>query len=166
MKINRPLAAPLFALLLLPGCGDLLFPPPSDQELLRVFRDKQEVFNELVTRMCTGEAEKVVMMSPEWARPEIGEAEKQEFYRLFKEIGAKGAQAAPWQGECILRIPVWSVGLGGDGDYKGYNFGRGLHGDVTVWLESLDGVDRRSLEISFFAREIDEDWSLYFDHWP
>jgi len=153
------------AVLAFAGCR-MLLAPPSDERMLKTFHEKRDVFEELKDRMCADVAYEVVMMSPERSRPEIGEVEKQAFYRLFKEIGAKGVQSVHLAEGCSVDIATWSVGLAGGGDYKGYRFGPLIHADEIVWIESLDEVDRSSLEIGFFARKIDDDWSLYFDHWP
>lgn len=153
------------AVLAFAGCR-MLLSPPSDERMLKTFHEKRGVFEELTDRMCAKDEPSTVMMSPEWSRPEVYEKEKQELYGLFDEIGAKGIQSIHQAEGCSVNVATWSVGLAGGGDYKGYRFGPLIFANKVVWLESLDEVDRRSLEISFFARKIDDDWSLYFDHWP
>lgn len=140
--------------------------PPDDAAMLATFTEKREIFETLKDRICALPHSQTVMMSPEWSRPEVDQATREGYHHLFAEIGARGIQSVRTEDGCGLTVDVWSVGIGGDGDYKGYDYRLRIHETDATWLDSLDAVDRASHEIAFYYRRIDDDWSLYFNHWP
>lgn len=103
------------------------------------------------------------MMDPEWADPKIDDAERAQFHSIFKKIGAKGVY---YDGSCSFRIPVWSIGFAGGGDYKGFSYRPQPHWLGSVTEGSLDQARRDGGETVFLSRRIDGDWFLYFQHWP
>jgi hypothetical protein len=138
-------------------------PPPADEEMIATFNRHRTHFEALRERLCTLPDSQVVMMDPEWSRPEVSEADKEWYYSRFKIIEARGVQSVP--NPCRVSVEIWAFGFAGDGDYKKYVYGLPLH-EETIDLENLDAVDRSSPEISFFRRKLEDGWSLEFHHWP
>ena len=103
------------------------------------------------------------MMDPEWSEPKATDAERAEFYALFKVIGARGVY---YDGDCSFRVLVWSVGLAGGGDYKGYSYNPQESWRGSVVTQPLDETDRSSAKKIFVSRALKDDWYLYFQHWP
>jgi hypothetical protein len=127
------------------------------------FQVETRAFNELRELLCRTPDKRVVMMDPEWAQPKISEAERALFYSLFQKIGAKGVY---YDGSCSFRIPIWSVGFAGGGDYKGYSYRPQPEWRGSVIEGNLDQVERDSKQRVFVSRRLDGDWFLYFQHWP
>ncbi len=160
VQMRRILIFPLLASII-SGCGG---DPPTDEQMLSVFSENREVFSELRESLCVDGKRRAVMMDPEWSKPEVSPQEKEHFYHLFQSINARGVY---YDGDCNLRIAVWSIGLGGDGDYKYYaHWPTGPRESEAIERSSLDSIDRSSLNIEFFYRPIEENWYLAFDHWP
>lgn len=104
---------------------------------------------------------KVVSMDPEWSKPAALSANvKQRYYELFKAIGVKEAQS--YDG-CRVQLSVWSVGIGGDGDYKQYQY-RPSNNEREV--SSLDHLPLSSNKVEFYYRKLANDWYLEYAHWP
>ena len=103
------------------------------------------------------------MMEPEWSQPTASEEERAEFYALFKEIGASGVY---YDGNCSFRLPVWSVGFAGGGDYKGYSYNPQEHWRGVLTSQPLDEIDRSNQQRIFASRALKGDWYLYLQHWP
>ena len=151
---------PFFASIL-SGCGG---DPPTDEQMLSVFRENRDVFAELRESLCVDSDRRVVMMDPEWSEPEVLPQDKEQFYHLFQSINAKGVY---YDGDCNMRIAVWSIGFGGDGDYKYYaHWPSGPRESEATERSSLDSIDRSALDIELFYRPIEENWYLAFAHWP
>lgn len=143
------------------GCSS---EPPTDAQMLAVFQNNKTDFELLRDHLCKNDDRRMVMMDPEWSKPPTSEADKKTLYSIFKRIGAKGVY---YDGNCSLRVAVWSVGLGGDGDYKYYSYRpqESIHIKTQI-VSSLDEVDRASLEHAYYLRPISEGWYLALDHWP
>ncbi|MEJ0009771.1 MAG: hypothetical protein WDN72_04160 [Alphaproteobacteria bacterium] len=162
--------------------------PPADQEMIDNFYRHRDQFEELRRIVCRLPADRTevmhgarfmtVMMDPEWARPQIPDAEKQRYYSLLKTIGATGVQGEV-QPECVLDIEVWSTGFAGNGDYKHYHYGvdHDPNAKQMTRVGSLDEVnsvkfnlkslkDESPDKIAFYYRPITGNWRLEFDHWP
>lgn len=151
----------LFISFIVSGCGSKV---PEDKEMLAVFQNKEAQFEQLRTLLCSSNERRVVMMDPEWSEPQVSENEKAKLYSIYREIGAKGVY---YDGDCSFRIAVWSVGLGGDGDYKYYSYRPNAeHTGRARVVSTLDKVDRGSETVEFYLRPIVGDWYLAFDHWP
>lgn len=103
------------------------------------------------------------MVDPEWADPQRSEAARVELYALLERVGAKGVY---YDGACSMRLPVWSVGMAGGGDYKGYAYRPSAHWLGAVTGDALDQIDRGASQIIFTSRRLEGDWFLYFHHWP
>ncbi len=133
--------------------------------MLENFERNLSSFKELRDELCANPARRHIMMDPEWSRPEASEEVKATLYPIFRKIGAKGVY---YDGECSFRVAYWSVGFGGDGDYKYYTYNPPLerNNDAKIFLETLDRVDRASIDHEFYLRPIADDWYLAFDHWP
>ena len=145
---------------LLSGCSK---EPPTDDGLRSIFEEKRATFDEIKTVLCALPTEQVIMMTPEWSKPPVGSDLKDPLYPLFRKVGVSGVY---YEGSCSFRLPIWSVGLAGGGDYKGIS-----HKPLPYWKgklvnEPLDNSDRNSKEAIFLSRALAEDWFLYFHHWP
>ena len=137
---------------------------PTDAEMLAVFQHRKIQFEQLRNLLCANNGRRVVMMEPEWSDPKVSEDEKAKLYRLYREIGAKGAY---YDGDCSFRIAVWSVGLAGSGDYKYYSYRPSASSSHKASvLSTLDNLDPKSETVEFYLRPIEGDWYLAFDHWP
>ena len=102
----------------------------------------------------------VVSMDPEWSRPEnIPAAKKQKYYKLFRAVGVTQLQS---YGGCRAQLSVWSVGLGGSGDYKDYQYRPDKVENQVASLDHLKLGDK----IKFFYRKIAPDWYIRYAHWP
>jgi len=136
---------------------------PSDVELIATFEKKISTFEELRSKLCKRSNEQFIMMSPEWSKPPVTEAEKENFYKIFREIGVKGAY---YDGGCSFRLPAWSVGFAGGGDYKGYVYRPNERYKDAQVVASLDNIEPESTKIEFYKRQLSGDWYLVFEHWP
>jgi hypothetical protein len=136
--------------------------PPTDQAMIENFQRNRSQFETLKEKLCGLSHHQIVMMNPEWAKPEISGPEREWYYERLRALGAKGVQVAP--APCSVWIEVWAVGLAGDGDYKKYRFGPPIDGPMVEALE-LDSVDRTSDGVRFYHRRIEGDWWIEFDHW-
>lgn len=146
---------------LLSGCADNRL--PSDAELIINFEKKISTFEELRSNLCKRSNEQIIMMDPEWSKPSVPESEKESFYKTLREIGVMGVY---YDGGCSFRLPAWSVGLAGGGDYKEYVYHPNERYKEALVVTSLDNVNRDSSEIHFYKRQIRGDWYLVFEHWP
>ncbi len=158
---NSLIIAALFGVNFLAGCTDR---PPTDQQMIQVFNRQRSTFDKLRSLACGTSKGYEIMMQPEWSRPKISEREKHSYYALLRTIGARGIQWTPTP-KCIVWIEVWSVGLGGDGDYKKYRFGSPT-GEPIQTVDSLEKNWRATDKIVFAQRELAGGWWLEFDHWP
>jgi hypothetical protein len=145
---------------LLAACSN---PQPTDALLISTYKAQRDTFLELRTVLCASQEKRVVMLDPEWSRPEISDKERAQLYPLLKKVNAKGVY---YDGNCSFRIDVWSVGFVGGGDYKGYSYR-----PAEPWLGELVGsplekVDRPINERFFVSLKIEDDWYLYLHHWP
>jgi hypothetical protein len=138
-------------------------PPPTDEEMIANFSRNRTHLETLREKLCSLPDSQTVMMEPEWSKPDVGQAEKECYYSIFKTIGVRGVQAVP--NPCRVWIAVWGEGFGDVGDYKEYRYGPPLH-ELMIDVESLDSVDMSSPEIGFFQRELKDGWWLEFNHWP
>jgi hypothetical protein len=138
--------------------------PPSDAVMIENFQKHKVQFAQLREYFCSQNERKIVMMDPEWSKPKATEEEKAYLYKIFKQISAKGLY---YDGSCSFRVTVWSVGLGGDGDYKYYIYNpRNTEHLKYIVVSDLDNVDRKSNTYDFYVRNIEGQWYLGFDHWP
>ncbi|MEO3427806.1 hypothetical protein AAFN88_03045 [Pelagibius sp. CAU 1746] len=162
---------------LLAGCDNT---PPSDQQMIDLFKAQRSAFEEIRMRICEktrrdgleadiGSAQEilrsqVVMMDPEWSRPMVSDAERGRYYALFEQIDAKGVQAVvDANNQCEVSIEYWSVGWAGDADYKKFVFGAPQHREQIV--DSLDDA-QMGTEIVFYRRRLEAGWWLALQHWP
>ncbi|WP_334107677.1 hypothetical protein [Methylobacillus sp.] len=103
------------------------------------------------------------MLDPEWSRPQAPQELKDQLYPLFKVAGVKGVY---YEGQCSFRLPVWSVGLAGGGDYKGFSYRPIAHWKGEVINTPLDTRDRERKDIYFASRPLENELFLFFHHWP
>ena len=141
-------------------CGCSLAPaPPSDEQMIHEFNTHKNVFERLVSMACRDHYA-VVSMDPEWSDPvNIPSSTKQQYYQLFKTIGVKQLQS--YDG-CRAQLSVWAVGLGGDGDYKDYQYRPGKVENLVPSLDDLKLNDK----ITIYYRKIAPDWYIRYAHWP
>ena len=133
--------------------------PPSDEQMVHSFNTHKVVFEQLVAMACH-DGYAVVSMDPEWSKPEnIPNAKKQRYYKLFRTIGVTQLQS---YAGCRAQLSVWSVGLGGSGDYKDYQY---RPENVENQVASLDHL-KLGDKIEFFYRKIAPDWYIHYAHWP
>ena len=135
-------------------------PPPSDEKMINTFNTHKEVFDEL-REMIYRDGYEVVSMDPEWSKPSsIPIDVKQRYYELFRKIGVKQLQS--YDGG-RAQFSVWAVGLGGDGDYKQYQY---RPSKIEKLVDSLDHLQLGMEHPEFYYRKIAEDWYLEYAHWP
>ncbi len=133
--------------------------PPSDEQMIHTFITHRDVFERLVKMACKDHYT-VVSMDPEWSRPTgIPSSTKQQYYQLFKTVGVKQLQS--YDG-CRTQLSVWSVGLGGDGDYKDYQY---RPEQVENLVPSLDDLNLND-KIVFYYRKVAPNWYIRYAHWP
>jgi hypothetical protein len=151
----------IFLVSLLASCGEK---PPSDAQMLDKFNRNKAVFISLRDSLCKDTGRRTVMMDPEWSEPKVSAEQKKALYEIFNEIDVNGVY---YDGDCSFRLPFWSVGFSGDGDYKYYVYrpGANIKAQALI-LDNLDEVDRSSLEAAFYLKPIGDDWYIEFDHWP
>lgn len=133
-------------------------PPPSDDELIKRFKDKREVFDQLIAAIYEDDYF-IVSYDPKWSKPEdIPSDKRKQYYNLLKKINAdqiikRGS---------FVEICVWAVGLGGEGDSKGYTYRPDSYNDVVGSLDNFTSKGREE----YLMRDIGEGWYLYYDHFP
>lgn len=133
--------------------------PPSDEQMIHAFGAHRDVFERLVKMACKDHYT-VVSMDPEWSRPaNIPSSTRQQYYKLFKTVGVKQLQS---YGGCRAQLSVWSVGLGGDGDYKDYQYRPERVENPVASLDNLELGDK----IVFYYRKIAPNWYIRYAHWP
>lgn len=146
-------------IVLIPGCvfDSETAPPPTDEELTKVFTDNKDAFVEIYAKMIKN-GYRTISLDPEWSDPEITFNAKKPYHDFLRNINAHRIAKS---GD-TLWICVWSVGLGGDGDYKGYIYQPDGTGQI---VESLDNFSPRG-EAVLLLRVIGDGWYLYYDHVP
>jgi hypothetical protein len=142
------------------GCGSK---PPSDAQLIATFDAKQTQFEQLRIHLCARGEKRIVMMDPEWSKPTVSTTEKQTLYGLFRELNVSGVY---YDGNCSFRLPAWSVGFAGGGNYMEYVYRPDDRYKNAQVITNLDSVNRDSSKVSFYLRPISGDWYLVFEHWP
>ena len=148
----------IITFVLFAGCNRIPEKAPTDDELIKKFRDNRDVFNQLVAAIC-GDDYFIVSYDPKWSKPEdIPSHKKKQYYNLLKKIKAKQIRKKG----LFVKISVWSVGIGGDGDYKGYAYRPDSYNST---VDSLDNFSPKG-RAEFLMRDIGEGWYLYYDHFP
>jgi hypothetical protein len=145
------------------GCRQ---PAPSDESMISIFVSHRDVFENLRT-MIFKDGYSVISMDPEWSQKRDARSDstvpadvKRRYFPLFRQIHIRQLQSGKDGSAAFL---VWAVGLGGNGDYKWYQY---RPARVENLVDSLDSVDRKQQRIVFYHRKIADDWYLQFDHWP
>ncbi len=134
--------------------------PPTDAEMLTVFKEHKATFETLQSMICK-DGYKTISMDPEWSKPaNIPQGKKSSYYQLFRKIGVTQLQS--YDG-CRAQFSVWALGWAGDADYKNYRY-RPEKPEKLV--QSLDKLPLNNTDIAFFYRHIEGEWYLEYAHWP
>lgn len=134
-------------------------PIPSDNELIKIYNDNKEVFNQLATMICEDNY-LVVSYEPQWSSPEnIPQEKKKQYYELFKVINVQQIRRYK-DGE--VTFMVWATGNVSGGRDKGYVFRPNDHVFPRQVKESLDDIPLTSE--FHYKMKITDDWYLYYDH--
>lgn len=100
-----------------------------------------------------------VSIDSEWSDPsDIPSDVKKEYHDFLRKINAHRVSRK----NKTLWVCVWSFGLAGDGDYKGYIY---KPDGIKHLVESLDNFSPPGKAI-LLLREIGDGWYLYYDHIP
>jgi hypothetical protein len=150
-----------FVALLVSACTA---PTPTDTQMRSAFQSNQSAFYQLRAKLCEFKEKRVIMMEPEWSLPLASASEKEIFYEMFKQVGARGVY---YDGDCSFRLPVWSAGLAAGGSYKGYSYRPSNEWIGAVVETPLDNtaITVRGEKV-FRSRPLGHDWYMYIQHWP
>ena len=144
-------------MLIVVGCAKT--PPPRDNDLIEIFNNNKNVFEDL-RRYLYKDGYNVISITPEWSDPSgIPLKKKEMYYDLLKKINAQ--QIIERDG--TVTISIWTTGNVSGGDSKGYVF----NPNDSKWpRENKDSLDDVSFtgEDFFYKREISGGWYIFYDH--
>lgn len=149
----------IIMLIFLGSCGDSTpkdVPPPTDQELIEVFQENRELFEEIVSLVSKYEYIKVSIRFS-YHKPEtIDMGDKVYIEQFLKKINAYSLGICNKE----VRICVWACGDIKYGDYKGYIY---TPTPYSVSVQSLDNFTSSGRNESL-VRSIGDGWYLYYAH--
>jgi hypothetical protein len=151
--VKRVLA--LFLIIVISSCDS---PPPSDEQLISLFKEKKVVFEQLRKMICADQY-KYVYVGGSSKPTKIPQTKLDEYYGLLNSISAEAVIRGKG---CNISIPMWSVGSGGVSKTKGFVQQPGIEGE---YVSSLDDKHTKRKSKAFFYRKLDREWTLYYYDW-
>ncbi len=131
-------------------------PPPTDQELIEVFQENKELFEEIVNLVSKYEYIKVSIRYSYHEPQTIDVNDKVYIEQFLKKINADALSMYYEE----VRICVWSWGDIKYGDYKGYIYYPSPRSESVQSLDNFMSSGRNES----LVRNIGDGWYLYYNH--